>query len=117
MLRPVLTGLALLLASSALAQEVRAPIAYLDPVEAEYLARHKRVMADPLAERGYEPRAGEPLAEGATLLSFEGDAGPEHWLGYRNFFVITRYNRSPMYAMAVHQLAQEIAAGSGGTGR
>lgn len=70
-----------------------------------------------LAERGYEPRAGEPLAEGATLLSFEGDAGPEHWLGYRNFFVITRYNRSPMYAMAVHQLAQEIAAGSGGTGR
>ncbi|MGY0634678.1 lytic murein transglycosylase B [Luteimonas sp. A478] len=70
-----------------------------------------------LAERGYEPRPGEPLAEGATLLSFEGSAGPEYWLGYRNFFVITRYNRSPMYAMAVHQLAQEIAAGSGGAGR
>jgi membrane-bound lytic murein transglycosylase B len=26
--------------------------------------------------------------------------------------VITRYNRSPMYAMAVHQLAQAIAAPS-----
>ena len=70
-----------------------------------------------LAERGYRPQQGEPVAEGATLLSFEGSAGPEHWLGYRNFFVITRYNRSPMYAMAVHQLAQEIAAGSGGAGR
>jgi membrane-bound lytic murein transglycosylase B len=26
--------------------------------------------------------------------------------------VITRYNHSPMYAMAVHQLAQAIRAGS-----
>jgi membrane-bound lytic murein transglycosylase B len=28
--------------------------------------------------------------------------------------VITRYNHSPMYAMAVHQLARAIRAGSGG---
>jgi membrane-bound lytic murein transglycosylase B len=34
---------------------------------------------------------------------------------YRNFYVITRYNHSPMYSMAVHQLAQAIRAGSGGT--
>ena len=70
-----------------------------------------------LADRGYRPQPGEPVAEGATLLSFEGAAGPEYWLGYRNFYVITRYNRSPMYALAVHQLAQEIRAGSGGAGR
>lgn len=69
-----------------------------------------------LAARGYVPQPGEPVAEGATLLSFEGAAGPEYWLGYRNFFVITRYNRSPMYAMAVHQLAQQIRAGSAGSG-
>lgn len=74
----------------------------------------------PLAELdrlGYRPQAGQPLpqgdAAGATVVTFDGDAGREDWLGYRNFYVITRYNRSPMYAMAVHQLAQAIRAGAG----
>lgn len=62
-----------------------------------------------LAARGYRPLPGEPLAEGATLLSFDGADGPEYWFGYRNFYVISRYNRSPMYSLAVHQLAQAIA--------
>jgi membrane-bound lytic murein transglycosylase B len=43
------------------------------------------------------------------LLTFEGDDGAEHWVGFHNFFVITRYNRSVKYALAVHQLGQEIA--------
>ncbi|TWI01800.1 membrane-bound lytic murein transglycosylase B [Luteimonas cucumeris] len=64
-----------------------------------------------LAARGYRPQAGQPTAEGATLLSLDGDAGKEYWLGYRNFYVITRYNRSPMYALSVHQLAQAIRDG------
>jgi membrane-bound lytic murein transglycosylase B len=67
-----------------------------------------------LAQRGYRPQSGEPLADGATLLALDGEAGKEYWLGYRNFYVITRYNHSPMYALAVHQLAQAIRAGSGG---
>jgi len=72
-----------------------------------------------LAQRGYHPQSGEPVpaagaAEGATLVTLDGDAGKEYWLGYRNFYVITRYNHSPMYAMAVYQLAQAIKAGSGG---
>ncbi len=62
-----------------------------------------------IAARGYRPQTGQPVAEGATLLSFDGEAGPEYWLGYRNFYVISRYNRSPMYSLAVHQLAQAIA--------
>jgi membrane-bound lytic murein transglycosylase B len=65
-----------------------------------------------LAARGYSPQPGEPAIEGATLLTFDGDAGKEYWLGYRNFYVITRYNRSPMYALAVHQLAQAIRSGT-----
>jgi membrane-bound lytic murein transglycosylase B len=72
-----------------------------------------------LAQRGYAPQAGEPTVaadQGATLLAFDGDAGKEYWLGYRNFYVITRYNHSPMYAMAVHQLAQAIRAGGPATG-
>lgn len=52
----------------------------------------------------------------ATLLKLEGEQGTEYWITFQNFYVITRYNRSPMYAMAVKQLAEAIAAGSEGTG-
>ena len=43
------------------------------------------------------------------LVTLEGANGTEHWVGFHNFFVITRYNHSVMYALAVHQLGQEIA--------
>ena len=69
-----------------------------------------------LAQQGYAPAAGEPRpsnpGDGATVITLDGDLGREDWLGYRNFYVITRYNRSPMYALAVHQLAQAIRAGA-----
>ena len=42
------------------------------------------------------------------LLTYEGARGIEHWVGFHNFFVITKYNRSVMYALAAYQLGQEI---------
>ena len=70
---------------------------------------------DYIEGKGYRPQAGQPRRDGATVINFEGSAGREYWLGYRNFYVITRYNRSPMYSLAVHQLAQAIRAGAGGS--
>jgi membrane-bound lytic murein transglycosylase B len=51
-----------------------------------------------------------PIADdvSAKLLMYELEKGEEFWLGLNNFYVITRYNHSALYAMAVYQLAQEI---------
>ncbi len=50
-----------------------------------------------------------PTTLGA-LIQLEDSNGPEHWVGLQNFYVITRYNHSPLYAMAVYQLSQQILA-------
>ncbi|NVJ65551.1 MAG: lytic murein transglycosylase B [Gammaproteobacteria bacterium] len=46
----------------------------------------------------------------AGIYHFKQENSVDNWVGFHNFYVITRYNRSPMYAMAVHQLSQEIKA-------
>lgn len=53
----------------------------------------------------------QPFADNemATLLALDGSRGQEFWLGLHNFYVITRYNHSPLYAMAVYQLGQAVA--------
>lgn len=60
-----------------------------------------------LAEKGIradlDPQASVALIE---LVSPGGET--EYWLGFENFYVITRYNRSSFYAMSVFQLAAEI---------
>ncbi len=53
-----------------------------------------------------QPLAGDALA---TAMRFELQNGYEYWLGLHNFYVITRYNHSAMYAMSVYQLSQELA--------
>ncbi len=60
---------------------------------------------------GYAPADPIDPAELASVVTLEGAAGKETWLTFRNFYVISRYNRSPLYSMAVWQLSQEIAAG------
>jgi membrane-bound lytic murein transglycosylase B len=50
----------------------------------------------------------------ATAMKFELKDSYEYWLGLHNFYVITRYNHSAMYAMCVYQLSERIAAGMAG---
>ena len=63
-----------------------------------------------LAEQGYRPARAIGHAVPATLLRLEGASGTEYWITFNNFYVISRYNRSPLYSMAVFQLAQAIAS-------
>ncbi|MDO9424111.1 MAG: lytic murein transglycosylase B [Methylobacter sp.] len=49
-----------------------------------------------------------PLDSKVKLLSFELQQGEELWAALDNFYVITRYNHSPLYAMAVYQLSLSI---------
>ncbi|MCL4118923.1 UNVERIFIED_CONTAM: hypothetical protein GTU68_034674 [Idotea baltica] len=43
-----------------------------------------------------------------TAFRLNGSQGSEYWMGLPNFYVITRYNHSIMYAMAANQLAESI---------
>ncbi|HVY08488.1 MAG TPA: lytic murein transglycosylase B [Burkholderiales bacterium] len=59
--------------------------------------------------KGVEPTDSMPPELVAGLFPLEIEQGQEYWLSFNNFYVITRYNRSRNYAMAVYMLANAIA--------
>ncbi|NNJ95358.1 MAG: lytic murein transglycosylase B [Halobacteria archaeon] len=63
---------------------------------------------DALRHDGITPVGDYPDELVAALIMFDQEHGPEYWLGFGNFYTITRYNHSPLYAMAVYQLSEEI---------
>lgn len=67
------------------------------------------------AEREIYTRRDLDQNQPATLMRLEMADGDHYWFGLHNFYVITRYNHSRLYAMAVYELSQAIrAARSGG---
>lgn len=56
------------------------------------------------------PTQKHGIAENAllTMIELESEDETEYWLGLQNFYAITRYNHSALYAMAVYQLSQAI---------
>jgi membrane-bound lytic murein transglycosylase B len=62
-----------------------------------------------LSAQGVQTDAPLPMDTPAMLISAEQKDGPAYRVGFNNFRVITRYNRSARYAMAVHELAQALA--------
>ena len=75
-----------------------------------------------LLERGIQPHTAiaaiksagvspaEPVPDDAlaSVFGVETEAGMRYWLGLNNFYVITRYNRSVNYALAVYELSREL---------
>jgi membrane-bound lytic murein transglycosylase B len=62
-----------------------------------------------LNAQGVEVLGDQSGTTPAVLVSAEEQDGPKYRVGFKNFYVITRYNRSARYAMAVHDLAEAIA--------
>lgn len=59
-------------------------------------------------EYDVKPQIKTPSVAAGALIELQTENGYEYWIGLNNFYAITRYNHSPLYAMAVHQLGQEI---------
>ena len=67
-----------------------------------------RVRLDELKIRGVTVSGVYPGEKEAIPLALHNREGAEYWLGFDNFYVITRYNNSVYYAMAVYQLSREL---------
>lgn len=61
-----------------------------------------------LIEKGVTPTQEIAADKPASLVLLQGKHGAEFWLGEYNYYVITRYNHSRLYAMAVYQLSEAL---------
>jgi membrane-bound lytic murein transglycosylase B len=64
-------------------------------------------------EKGFSSSNKLPPELPAAVLKLVEENRNTYWLTFKNFYVITRYNRSPRYAMAVYELSREIIKGMG----
>jgi len=99
-------------------QPVAWPAVMSPSADAELVAERdfkpKKSLAE-LQSGGFSPaaqltREGIDGATPATVTRLEDTDGDRYWITFNNFYVITRYNRSPLYAMAVHELGEAILA-------
>ena len=68
-----------------------------------------KLSSEEVADYRIKPQAAVPAGERFAVIDLvTPDQATEYWLGFQNFYVITRYNRSSFYAMSVLHLAQTL---------
>lgn len=82
-----------------------------ETAESGFDTRYDQAALARIGVRGERPFNGE-----VSLIRLDAAGNYEYWLGFNNFYVITRYNHSSYYAMAVHQLAEALVR-NGAPGR
>ena len=85
-----------------------APAQIDDAAAAPLIAQGIKPQLLPTEMVGLVTRPDAPQQPAALIDLVTPERATEYWLGYQNFYVITRYNRSSFYAMAVHDLAQAL---------
>ena len=66
-------------------------------------------MATDHARTTHTERRSDRWRQAPALLIAADETDGVHWrVGYNNFYVITRYNHSALYAMAVFELAAAV---------
>jgi membrane-bound lytic murein transglycosylase B len=93
-------------AGGAVIAEAQSGEAELGPLLAAGIKPHSTV--GELRSKGLVVPGAEDDTAQATVFSVETENGHKLYLGFDNFYVITRYNRSVNYAMAVWELASEL---------
>ncbi len=96
-------------------EQVVAAAEVAGPVAEEWFVRSRKDLVPKHTVAEFAAAGIRPLDDlapelPAIAMQFELEEGFEYWLGLHNFYVITRYNHSAMYAMSVHQLGERIAA-------
>jgi peptidoglycan lytic transglycosylase B len=84
----------------------------IDPAATFHVEPHSLELnetVDSLGAHGVKVELDVPPDTPVLLILAELPDGPAYRVGFHNFYVLTRYNASPRYAMAVHDLAQAIA--------
>jgi len=89
-----------------IAVQVKADSATAAPLLAEGILPRRH--AQEMVQLGVSIPADAPAAPAALIDLVSPQTPTEYWLGYQNFYVITRYNRSSFYAMAVFQFAAAL---------
>jgi membrane-bound lytic murein transglycosylase B len=91
-------------------EPVVVPATLFDPdnvvIDGTKLATQETV--DSLQRKGVEFEVLLPESAPTMFVAVRGPLGPAHFVGYKNLWVITRYNRSVLYAMTVNELAESV---------